>query len=169
MPEDQLELHRFAVLLADTLIPGDGPFPSASATGAVEKFEKRLIALRGKHHLAMVKGLVASTEFHSVSAEEQRLEAIAALERDHRPLFEEMLAVLYLSYYESALVTAAIQSLGLTYHNPPQPHGYAMSTFNSADPLEAPQHGRGHYVPTDRVQRVSFAGLDHLATPTARP
>ena len=160
---------EFCTVLSDALIPGDGHFPSASEAGVVARFEARLRDLRGASHLGAIQDALSVDGSFVALDEAQRNEALAALEQSQHALFEEMLAVLYFSYYESPVVTVAIRQSGLTYHNPPQPIGYRMSVFDPSNPLELPSHNRGHYVPTEAVRRVDLSELAHLAASIDRP
>lgn len=160
---------EFCTVLSDALIPGDGHFPSASEAGVVARFKARLRDLRGESYISAIQDALPVDGSFAALDEAQRNDALAALEQSQHAMFEEMLAVLYFSYYESPLVTAAIQQSGLTYHNPPQPIGYRMSVFDPSNPLELPSHNRGHYVPTEAVRRVDLSGLAHLAVPIDRP
>ena len=88
--------------------------------------------------------------------------ALGAWEQRAPAAFEEMLTIVYLSYYEALPVKAAIRALGHDYHDTPQPGGYRMAPFDAANPHENPQHRRGRYVPTGEVKPVDWSGLGEL-------
>jgi hypothetical protein len=145
--------------IVDAIIPGDGSFPAASAVGVQEKLLERGHTSVGAGYadrLIAALGIVGSQGADAIEA------ALAAYEARDPDAFETLLTIVYMSYYESPEVKAAIRAMGFVYNDTPQPAGYAMSAFDPANPLESPRHGRGHYVPTAEVERVAWERLGDL-------
>jgi Arc/MetJ-type ribon-helix-helix transcriptional regulator len=157
---DTADDAAFVAALIDTMIPGDGDFPSASEAGIAS-----LVAMRAgeMHGAAFLSGLRDALDREGApfanSDEGERVTRLAAHEEANPADIQAVCLVLYLSYYGAAPVKAAIRRMGLQYPDAPQPSGYRMAPFDPADPIEAPTHRRGHFVPTDAVKRVSTDGL----------
>lgn len=137
--------------LADTLLPGDGTFPPASAAGTVGKLARRLDATvlsALAEALAECGGPLAPLEAAA------RREVVERLERGHPRLFETVLRAAFLSYYGSEAVVAAIRKSGLDYHLTPQPEGYVMEPFE--EERDRPRHRRGRWLHTGEVQPVAL-------------
>jgi hypothetical protein len=142
--------------LADTLIPGDGEFPSASAVGAHGLLVERLRERLGPQAIdLLLRALrVASGGSLVDLAESVRVDAVRRLERDEPDLFAVVRTALYYSYYQSPLVIAVIRGLGFAYNDAPQPLGYALDPFDSTPGKDAPADPRGVYIPTHAIRRV---------------
>lgn len=150
-------------LLVDTLLPGDELFPAASAIGVQALLASRLEQLRGASALAELARAIADAGGPLGGLDEAgRHAAVANVQRQHAVLFDDILRVAYLAYYELPLVQAAIRSLGFTYHAHPLPGGYREQVGQFDLARDLPTHGRGGYVLTQDVHRVSLDGLGLL-------
>lgn len=160
---DTTDDAAFVAALIDTLIPGDGDFPSASEADVAPLVAARAKEMQGPAFLAGLRRALDRDGAPFADAEEaERVARLAAHEGAKPSDVQAVCVVLYLSYYGAASVKAAIRRMGLQYPDAPQPDGYRMSAFNPDDPLEAPTHRRGHFVATDAVTRVSTDGLGDL-------
>ena len=149
---DSEDMTGAIAAFVDALLPGDGAFPPASATGAHGILAQRLRDTAGPEApAALAEAFLARGGLEDPAA------AAAAMEAETPVLFETALTVLYYAYYETPPVIAAIRSLGHVYNDAPQPDGYAMRPFDPG--LDLPPEPRGRFVPTDAVARVDLASL----------
>lgn len=148
--------------LVDTLVPGDGRFPAASAVGTHGLAAERWRDWHGEAEAeALAEALrAAGGPLHPHDPGKQ-VDVLRRLERDAPGLFGALRAVVYLAYYGQPEVCDAIRALGFAYNDAPLPAGYALPAFDTG--AHAPQHARGSYVATDAVRRVDLAGLDFLS------
>lgn len=147
--------------LCETLLPGDPPFPSGGLVGAQAAAASRLAVSRGEDALQQVAAALCEAGGPLAGQPEDRRSAIvAAFEAKHPALFEAVRTLVYLAYYESPLVIAAIRETGTRHNLTPQPEGYDLPRFDPA--RDAPRHGRGHYVRTGDVRRVDLSGVVHV-------
>ena len=150
-------------LLVDALLPGDELFPAATAVGVHALLGSRLEQLRGALALAELAGAISDAGGPlGVLDEAGRTAAVAKIQRRYAALFDDVLRVAFLTYYEQPKVQDAIRALGFTYHAHPLPGGYAaeIGRFNPA--ADAPTHGRGRYKKTEDVRRLPLDGLGLL-------
>jgi hypothetical protein len=150
---------------ADTMIPGDGEFPPASATGAVALLAARLDERAGPGAAAAFAALLDRVAGGSFAAlpEADREQAVAAIERDAPDLFLLARMALYYSYYEQPAVVEVIRALGFTYNDAPLPHGYRMLAFDPAPAGTAPLvNVTGAYKRTDAISRVDLGPLAEI-------
>jgi hypothetical protein len=147
--------------LVDVLVPGDDTFPRASEVGVQAKLADRLILMRGEGAVpALVEALAsAGGPLHRLDGA-GRVAVLSRLERERPDDFLLVRNIVYLSYYESPAVHAAIRALGFTYHATPLPAGYDVGRFDAK--TDTPRHGRGGFVPTDAVRRVDLSRLDFV-------
>jgi hypothetical protein len=158
-PEAASELS----LLVDTLLPGDELFPAGSAVGTQALLAQRLIRLRGSGALGeLAQAIVGAGGPLGTRDAAGRRAVVAALQQAQPQLFDDMLRVAYLSYYEMPIVQDGIRALGFSYHAMPLPGGYAEAVGKFDPARDTPTHRRGAYVPTDAVRR---ADLGKLALP----
>jgi hypothetical protein len=147
-------------LLVDTLMPGDELFPAASAVGVQALLAARLVRLRGASAMAELARAIADAGGPLGALNEPgRNAAVAKMERRYAALFDDVVKVVYLAYYESPIVQDAIRALGFTYHAHPLPGGYADQIGRYDPARDAPTHRRGNYTRTEEVHRVSFVDL----------
>ncbi|MDX6748710.1 hypothetical protein SH611_02705 [Geminicoccaceae bacterium 1502E] len=137
--------------MVDTLLPGDGIFPPASAAGTVDKLAQRL---GGPARAALLAAIEQCGGPLGPLDPEARRAVVERLERGHRGLFETVLRVAFLGYYGSEPVAAAMRAGGLDYRLTPQPEGYAMQPFD--EERDRPRHPRGSYRRTEEVRRVEL-------------
>jgi hypothetical protein len=150
-------------LLVDALLPGDEFFPAASAVGVEALLVSRLERLRGASALSELARAIADAGGPlGVLDEAGRHVAMAKVQRRYAALFDDILRVAYLTYYESPIVQDAIRALGFTYHAHPLPGGYGEQIGRFDPSRDAPAHRRGGYVSTEDVHRVSLDGLGLL-------
>jgi hypothetical protein len=149
------ELAAALARFVDALLPGDGLFPAASATGAHGVLGDRLRETVG----AAAPALLASA-FISRGGFTDGAGAAAALAAAEPRMFDAAQTILTYAYYQSPAAIAAIRALGYSYNDAPQPNGYSMRPFDPA--IDAPAAGRGSYVRTKDVRRVDLSGLDFL-------
>jgi hypothetical protein len=144
--------------LVDVLLPGDATFPSGSAVGLQDRLAERLRELGGAAALDQLERALAASCGFAALAPVARPAVVARLEREQPALFELVVKVAYLSYYESPAVQETIRSLGFAYNAMPLPAGYPVGTFNAE--RDRPRHGRGRCLATDEVRRVDLSWLD---------
>ncbi len=156
MSETPVTQAAIFTALVDALIPGDDLFPPASQTGvqgwALDK-------LREQHGTAAVDTIcdaLGGAAFLDMGASGGAA-AVAVFEQSQPALFDFVRRAVYFGYYMSPLVVRAVRELGFVYNDAPQPEGYDMGAFDPAQHLQ--KTPRGHYVPTDAVERVDLSGL----------
>ena len=162
--DDRTETKPVAVaelaLLVDTLLPGDELFPPATAVDVHTLLASRLEELRGALALPELAAAIADAggPLGALDVAGRRA-AAAKIQRRHAALFDDVLRVVFLAYYESPIVQDAIRALGFTYHAHPLPGGYKELVGRFDPAADAPTHGRGRYKRTEEVRRVSLDGL----------
>jgi hypothetical protein len=150
-------------LLVDALLPGDELFPAATAVGVHKLLASRLEQLRGALALGELAGAISDAGGPlGVLDDVGRSAAVAKIQRRYAALFDDVLRVAFLTYYESPIVQDAIRALGFSYHAHPLPGGYAALIGRFDPTADAPTHGRGRYIRTEDVRRVSLDGLGLL-------
>ncbi len=146
--------------LADTLLPGDDRFPSASSVGVHGLLVERLVKLCGRDGPAQViAGLEQAGGPLAETDPGQRHAIVARFEVSDPELFANLRMAAYLSYYQNPIVVEAVRALGRSYNDAPQPDGYAMAPFDPTDTWQGPTHGRGHYAGTRAVKPVDLSNL----------
>jgi hypothetical protein len=147
-------------LLVDVLLPGDELFPAASKVGVQALLASRLEQLHGASAVNELARAIADAGGPlGVLDEAGRNAAAAKMQRRYAALFDDVVRVTYLAYYESPLVQDAIRALGFTYHAHPLPGGYGPQIGRFDPALDSPPHGRGSYKCTEDVRRVPLDGL----------
>jgi hypothetical protein len=147
-------------LLVDALLPGDELFPAATAVGVHSLLASRLEQLRGELALPELAGAIADAGGPlGVLDDAGRTAAVAKIQRRSAALFDDVLRVAYLAYYESPIVQNAIRALGFSYRAHPLPGGYGAQVGRFDPAADAPTHRRGRYKSTEDVHRVSLDGL----------
>lgn len=155
--------------VADTLIPPDPQWPTASEVGLVA-FVGRYVTpsgYRNKHFpFAEEDDFTAGLDRLGRSFVDAdaagRTAAVAALEEAGDPLFEQLRALVYYGYYSRPVVTLAINRnlpAGRDYHGPPLPYGYLQTTEPWDEDLLTQAQERGSYLATDEVVRVDLSQL----------
>jgi hypothetical protein len=147
-------------LLVDALLPGEELFPAATAVGVHALLASRLEQLRGALALPELAEAIADAGGPlGVLDDAGRIAAVAKMQRRYAALFDDVLRVAFLAYYESPIVQDAIRALGFIYHAHPLPGGYGAQIGRFEPARDAPTHRRGHYKSTEDVRRVSLDGL----------
>jgi hypothetical protein len=147
--------------LVDLLVPGDGEFPAAAEVGAQAKLADRLGVMRGAGAVAeLIEALDACGGPLARLDQAGRWAVLARLEGELPDYFLQIRNIVYLSYYESPAVHAAIRAMGFTYKAIPLPGGYDVGRFDPA--TDIPRHQRGRFVATEEVRRVDLSQLDFL-------
>jgi hypothetical protein len=150
-------------LLVDALLPGDELFPAATAVGVHELLAPRLEQLRGGLALAELAGAIYDAGGPLGALDDAaRIAAVAKIQRRYAALFDDVLRVAFLTYYESPTVQDAIRALGFGYHSHPLPGGYAAQIGRFDPAADVPTHERGRYTRTEDVRRLSLDGLGLL-------
>jgi hypothetical protein len=132
--------------VADTMIPGDRSYPAATTAGIATFVSEHVSPVERDMLENLLKQLPPGADADDCA------NWLGAVERNDREGFALLRAYVYLGYYSSALVVAAMNKRGLDYHGPPQPFGYQI---DAEQPV--PQHARGSYTPTEEVSDVRSA------------
>ena len=151
--------------LLEVLLPGDELFPCGSTLGIENLLAARLLESIAPADLdALTAALAAgSAPFASLSPAD-RVPVVTRLQREHPALFDQLMKIVYLTYYQIPAVQDAIRALGFAYNPTPLPAGYAVGRFDAE--RDTPRHGRGRFLATDEVRRVDLSQLD-FANPIA--
>lgn len=150
--------------LADTLLPGGGGWPSATAAGIGAMLAHRIRESAGSDGLVRIEAALRGSGGHWPADEPARIAAVAAFEASDPALFGQVLEAAYYAYYESPLVVAAIHAKGRPYQLTPHRSGFELRPFDPA--RDIPSHGRGHYVATGDVRFVDAGPLDLASNTT---
>lgn len=111
----------------DTLIPGDGDFPAASAVNVDMLLVERLPMLAGADAIVHLENAVGDL---SSMNEVQRIAAVAAWQASDPVGFGHARTATYLAYYARPEVVQAIRGLGIAYNDAPQPLGYRLAPWD---------------------------------------
>ncbi len=142
-PED-----RAAIFSA--LLPGDDLFPPAGDLNIGDTVEGRLEATAPAAY-ARFLGALTTEKPPALLSTSRLVSKLKDLEADAPEDFAKVLSVIYLCYYETDPVHAAINAMGKRYNTHPQPDGYPLPVFA---PSDAPSGKLGWYLPTDQVRRI---------------
>ena len=155
--------------LADTIIPPDPAWPTASEVDLVT-FCGRYITpsgYRNKHFpfadadsFKAALGKLGKDFVDGDTAE--RTKALTALEDAEDPFFEQIRALVYYGYYSRPEVVIAIRKnvpAGKDYHGPPLPYGYIQSLEPWDETTLAQANENGSFLETDQVTRVDLSKL----------
>lgn len=140
---EQLEsaLARSLNELADVMIPGDGRYPRASETTAVE------FILR---HCSPDDAAVLTQLLRSAPTRTEALgDWLRQVERQQPDGFALLRNYLYYGYYSSKRLLAALAQLGYEYRGAPQPAGFVI-----AEPPPRPATPLGRYSRTEEVRHA---------------
>lgn len=151
------ETDSLALRIADVMLPGDGRFPSAQASGAGTEL---LARLRAEGLLARLAAAMSNGLPEGPSARD----TVAALEASDPKLFDALRKIVFITYYEQPSVLAAIRALGVPINTTPLPQGYPAEPFDPE--TDGPKHRRGRWLRTEEVTRVDMSALDHLRSPS---
>ncbi len=131
--------------LLDTLLPGDGSFPQASATGLMRRM------LAHDRFAPTVDPVLAGLPagFHELDAQ-ARARAVRDFEDARPEAFGALLTGAYSLYYTDPDVAGAIARLTGYETRPPQPTGYELPPFDP-ELLAVPARRSPLYRPTPEV------------------
>ena len=119
------------VAVLDTLLPGEGEWPSAGALGLAARVrEGAELVPGGAEGVAAV--LAALPPEFTALPPEGRAGALAAQEAATPEPFERLVSEAYTAYYTDARVRAVLASLADYADRPPQPEGHALPPFDPA-------------------------------------
>ena len=136
--------------LVDTLLPGGGRYPSASAVDVQWPLAQRWPASRELLDLDAVLAALADLGGPLSGLDcARRVDVVRRFEALHPAVFAVLRRIAYLSYYEAPAVIAAVASQGHDYRAAPQPAGYALRPFD--EERDAPRHRRGRYLSTHEI------------------
>lgn len=111
----------------DTLLPGDGPWPAASAVDLADAVR----ADREGDPDGQVDAVLARLPEGFASADAEAREAmLRALEAELPAAFERLVTLAYTAYYVEPRVRAVIERETGYENRPPQPLGYALEPFD---------------------------------------
>ena len=151
--------------LVDGLIPGEGPWPSASAVGVQGLLAQRILEEWGEGEITEIVHAIAKAGDLSGDPDHDHA-TLSRFEAEDPDRFERLRVATVLAYYEHPIVMEAIQRTGRPYALRPHVTGYPMPPFDPA--RDIPRHGRGSYIPTDAVRPLDIAGLDLATCRTAK-
>jgi hypothetical protein len=145
--------------LVETLLPGEGKWPSGRDAGVQHPLANRLIEERGRGSLpALAKALRDAGGPLRGLDEAARIAVVQRLQAAEPQLFGWVRDAAYVAYYENPFVAEAINEQGLRYELRPHIKGYPLPRFDLA--RDTPKHGRGRYIKTADVRRVDISSLD---------
>lgn len=127
--------------LADVMIPGDGRYPRASETTAVEFVVRHVTPEDAATLTNLLRSAPPRTEDLGTWLRE--------VEREQADGFALLRAYLYYGYYSSKRLLAALAQLGSEYRGAPQPEGFVIT-----EPPPRPATPRGGYSRTEEVRHV---------------
>jgi len=170
LPLRPAEAAATLAAFVDELIPGDDLFPPASAVGAQALLAERLRERLGPDGLpALLERLAVEGGSFAAAPAEARRAAVARLEAEDPGLFAFARMAVYLGYYASPAVTAAVRSLGHDYNDAPQPRGYPLPPFDPTPGADAPVSPRGGYKRTEEMVPLDPEVLAALAAELGLP
>lgn len=110
-------------IVLDTLLPGDGPWPSARDVDLAD-------ALRADPEREIDAVLAALPQGFAADDADSREAALRAIEATHGAAFERLVTLAYTAYYIEPRVRAVIERETGYENRPPQPLGYALEPFD---------------------------------------
>jgi hypothetical protein len=159
-----IESAELMAAVCDTLLPGDGKYPSASLTGTHGIVASRL---RARYDAQVFENMardldVEGTQFVGLD-EDGRVAALTVLQADKPEFFAFLLAATYLAYYATPPVIEAIRLDRHIYNDAPLPLGYELTPFSFTPGVDVPRDPKGSFnwsFLMERVDIASLAGLD---------
>ena len=155
-PEECPSVADIAAMFS-TLLPGDDLFPTAGDLDLATEVERRVEIIAPGLCQQVFAGFVGAAQ----DSREFRIQNAQAIEAKMPDAFTTFLTNLYLCYYETDTVHAAINRMGKPYNTAPQPNGYELPAF---EPSDMPSSGKGWYLPTDQVRPIVVP--DGLTSPS---
>jgi hypothetical protein len=152
--------------VCDTLLPGEGNYPSASLTGTHGIVASRL---RARYGAQIFESLASDLEREGTRFvdldESERVAALRALEREKPEFFAYLLAATYLAYYATPPVIEAIRLDGHIYNDAPLPLGYELTPFSFTPGVDMPLDPKGSFKWTFQMERIDISSLSDLDLP----
>jgi hypothetical protein len=111
----------------DTLLPGDGPWPSASAVDLAAALRTDAA---GDLEACIAELLGALPPDFAVGDAAAREAMLRAIEASNTAAFERLVTLAYTAYYVEPRVRAVIERETGYENRPPQPLGYALEPFD---------------------------------------
>jgi hypothetical protein len=112
-------------LVLDTLLPGDGPWPSAGAVDLAAA-----IRAEGDGEACLAEILAALPPDFAAADVGTREAMLRAIEVAHADAFERLVTLAYTAYYVAPVVRIAIERETGYENRPPQPRGYELEPFD---------------------------------------
>jgi hypothetical protein len=166
-PGQAARLAQMLCDLVDTLLPGEGDWPTASKIGVQGVLAVRLLEALGESALETVDAAITACGGPLGAGDGAgRVAVLQKLEETQPKLFTLLRTASYLAYYENPAVILQVRSLGQPYQAMPIHRGYDVGHFDMD--RDRPRHNRGRYVATKDVRRVDLsklaaAGAGHAA------
>ncbi len=145
-----VDVARLLAALVDVLLPGAEGWPGGATVGVQFQLATRLIEQRGDDALDVLTAALRPDAAALLRGDEA---AVAAWEARDPDLFSWVRDAAYMAYYESPVVALAINAKGHPYTLRPHITGYKLPRFDPA--RDTPTHGRGRFIPTGEVVRVT--------------
>ena len=156
---DATEMAALLAALVKTLLPGDVGWPSGATVGVQSALVTRLSQERGDDALDKLVTALGDDAAALLSGDEAAcVAAVSAWEARDAEFFGWVRDAAFMAYYESPFVVEAINAHGHPYKLVPHITGYKLPRFDLEQ--DTPRHGRGSWVATDAVKRVSVETLD---------
>lgn len=154
-------INELATALADLvaeLLPGSNEWPSGRDVGVQHSLQIRYVEEMGEDAVPDLASALneIGAPFGDLDAK-ARVAAVQRLESERPGLFGWLRDAAYFAYYESPSVIAQINGRGTPLLTRPHLQGYQLPGFDRAK--QTPTHGRGHWIPTDAIQRIDTSGL----------
>ena len=135
-------------LLLDVLLPGDGTYPSASATGLGGR-----MTTHPRFAPTVAPMLAALPGNFTTLGPDKRVQAVHRAQDQHPAVFAAFLTGVYSLYYTTPETAAVIATETGQHGGPPQPGGHDLPAFDPAM-VAIPAARAPHYRPTPQVPDV---------------
>ena len=154
----------------DVLIPGEGPWPSASMVGVQGVLAMRLLEVQGEAGATSSSGRCLNVAGRwRLSMPRRRAEVVQQFEPADPAFFKLVRNAAYLAYYENPAVVRAMQGLGQPYQAMPAAKGYPLPAFDlERGPAAASARSR-HQDRGREAARSERAGEGEHGTRTTLP
>ena len=115
------------MIVLDTLLPGDGPWPSARDVDLAQGLRADIDGDSERQIDIVLAALPPGFATADAQAREAALRAIEAM---HPAAFEHLVTLAYTAYYVEPRVRTVIERETGYENRPPQPLGYALEPFD---------------------------------------
>ena len=152
--------------ICDTLLPGEGNYPSASLTGTHGIVASRLRERYGSSIFeSLDRDLTVDGVHFPALPESMQIDALRQLEAEKTDFFGYLLMAAYLAYYATPPVIEAIRLDGHIYNDAPQPLGYELTPFSFTPGVDVPMDPKGSFKWTFQMERLDISSLADLGLP----